>query len=155
MPTYRKGNYWNEYDQSDLFLFTGNGVVKNGRLVMGAGTAKQVKDHWPDIDLAIGKTIMSDCDEPWLGSYEYGLLISWRWPKAKIGVFQTKYDWKDDAYLDLIKLSTKQLYNWCYENPTARVDLPFPGIGKGNLNPNTVKPVINILPDQVIVWTAL
>ena len=153
MPTFRTGDYWTEYDRSDLFLFTGCGVVKNGRLIMGAGTALQVRDRWPGIDERIGHTILSDCDEPHKrDTFKYGLLISYRWPDAKLGVFQTKYHWKDKSDLDLIQLSTEELFNWCYENPSARVDLPFPGIGCGNLDPAKVLPILEKLPDQVNVW---
>jgi hypothetical protein len=151
MPTYRKGDYWDEYDQSDLFLFTSNGVLKDDRLIMGAGTAQQARDRFPGIDLAIGRKLMSDFD------YEgkpiiYGLLISDRWPVGKVGAFQTKLHWRQDSDLDLIKFSINLLDEWCHKNSAARVDLPFPGIGCGNLKRETVLEYLEALPNKVNVW---
>jgi hypothetical protein len=100
MPTYRKADYWGEYNLAGQRFFrwsiTGKdiekskscGIIKGDRLVMGAGTAQQVRDRFPGIDLAIGRKLMSDFD------YEgkpiiYGLLISDRWPVGKVGASRT------------------------------------------------------------------
>ncbi len=43
-----QGDMWSVYDQADLFLVTTNGVVtRYGKLVMGAGIARQTKERFP------------------------------------------------------------------------------------------------------------
>jgi hypothetical protein len=153
MPTFRKGNYWNEYNKADLFLFTSNGVLKrDGSLVMGAGTAKQVKLNFPGIEKKIGHAIACRNYPHNNNIYEYGLLISDRWPTAKVGAFQTKLYYKDDSDLLIITTSTYQLQDWCLENPKAIVFLPYPGIGCGNLTKEEVSSILDVLPDTVHIW---
>lgn len=152
MATYRVGNYWCEYNLSSLFCFTSNGTLNGDRLVMGAGTARQVRDRFPSIDRKIGIKIISNFS-PECGTYEYGLLVSDRWPDAKIAAFQTKYHWKDKSDIDLIRLGINQLQEWCRLYPEARVDLPMPGIGLGGLDTSVVKDLTDVLPDQVNMWT--
>jgi hypothetical protein len=152
MPTYRKGDYWDEYDRSDLFLFTGCGVVINKCLVMGAGTARQVRDRYWGISKAIGRTII-DRGYPCIDNvYTYGLLVSDRYPKAKLGAFQTKLHWKNPSPIELIYESACLLQAWCYQNPTARVDLPMPGVGCGGLESTDILSITDILPNRVNVW---
>ena len=39
----------------EVFLFTGNPVIKkNGAIVMGRGAAREIRDHYPGIDLSFG-----------------------------------------------------------------------------------------------------
>jgi hypothetical protein len=154
MATYKFGDYWTEYHLSDLFLFTSNGVINGDRLVMGAGTARQVRDEFPGIDQKIGRVILDRAyPEIQPNVYSYGLLINDRWPKSKGGAFQTKYHWRDNSDLDLIFESMLLLKEWCEKYPDARVDLPMPGVGCGKLSIAEVKEITDHLPDQVNVWT--
>ena len=83
-----QGDMWSVFDQADLFLVTTNHVVMgDGKLVMGAGIAKQARDRFPGLDAALGQAALAT-------GTPYGLLISPRWPKAKLGAFQTKGEWK-------------------------------------------------------------
>lgn len=141
---------WDAYNEADLFLITANSFVKqDGRLVMGAGIAKEALTRFPNIDLRLGEAIQFE--DKHLGVY--GLLVSFnRESGQKLGLFQTKRSYKEDADLSIIETSTKALIDWCEKHPSARVHLNFPGIGFGRLNPADVVPIIVWLPDSVTVW---
>lgn len=55
-----RGDMWSAYDGADLFLVTTNGVVtRDGKLVMGAGIARQARDRFPGLDEALGKAALA------------------------------------------------------------------------------------------------
>lgn len=149
MPTYRKGDMWSVYEDADLFLITTNSAVtKEGVLVMGRGIALQANQRFPGLARALGQQILKTCGS--LGTY--GVLISSRWPEAKLGAFQVKIDPKQSASLALIQKSTTALCAWCKEHPQASVHLNFPGIGYGGLLREEVLPIVEQLPETVCVW---
>jgi hypothetical protein len=141
-----QGDMWSAYDQADLFLVTTNHVVtRDDKLVMGAGIARQALDRFPDLDKALGKAVLG-------AGTPYGLLVSPHWPRAKLGAFQTKGEWKAGARGALIDFSTHMLLEWCEEHPTAQVHLNMPGVGLGGLPREVVLPILEPLPDTVTVW---
>lgn len=148
------GNIWNAWKTADLFLFTGNGVITpEGKLVMGSGFAKEVRDRFPGVDKTIADYIKQETPpHRKTGIYNYSLVISPRWPDAKLGVFQTKQHWGDESDLGTIEHSAWMLRYFCNENPTAKVHMNFPGIGKGGLTEEEVRPCLRMLPDTVHVW---
>lgn len=149
MPRFCQGNMWSAYDQADLFLITTNSTLKkNGALVMGRGIARQARDLFPGLDRTLGREIARRCGN----QGEYGLLVSPRWPAAKLGAFQVKGHYSGPASLELIQRSTAELCAWCTEHPNARVELNFPGIGNGRLLKGDVLPIVGRLPDRVTIW---
>jgi len=143
------GDMWSVWPATDLFLITANSFVKRtGQLVMGAGIARQARDRFPGLDLTLGQAIRETCGH--LG--EYGLLISPRWPAARLGLFQVKCHWSTEALPELIRRSTEKLTVWANAHPDCRIDLNFPGIGNGRLHPAQVLPIVGQLPDNVHVW---
>ncbi|MCB0093315.1 MAG: hypothetical protein KDE54_35745 [Caldilineaceae bacterium] len=144
------GDIWSVYEETDLFCITTNSTLKRtGDLVMGAGIALQAAQRFPMLPSALGAAIrMNGC-----ASRFYGLLVSPRWPTAKIAAFQTKIDWRKPSATHFIATSVDQLCAWLADHPTARVDLPFPGIGHGGLTPAQVMPIIARLSDNVHIWT--
>jgi hypothetical protein len=141
-----QGDMWSAYDQADLFLVTTNHVVtRDDKLVMGAGIARQALDRFPDLDKALGKAVLG-------AGTPYGLLVSPRWPEAKLGAFQTKTNWKEGSSPALITFSTGKLLEWCKAHPTAQVHLNMPGVGLGGLPREVVLPILEPLPDTVTVW---
>lgn len=144
------GNMWKAYPESDLFLITTNSTIKNnGALVMGRGIAKEARDKFLGLDLALGSRIKATCGN--LGIY--GLLISEKFPDAKLGAFQVKTRYDQDAKLDIIAESTAQLAKFSRENKALQIHLNFPGIGNGNLDPLDVLDFIEVLPHNVTIWT--
>ena len=150
MPTYEKGDMWSVLATTDLFAITTNSCIKrNGALVMGRGIAKVVRDRWPGIDIAAGNMITNT-----VGSMgKYGLLVSPGWPDKKLGLFQVKFMYSDQADCDLIDFSVTKLLEWQNAHPGKRVDLNFPGIGNGGLSIDVVKPIVDALPKNIHIWT--
>ena len=153
MPQFKTGDMWTAYTAVDLFLITTNSTLKQGdrALVMGRGIARQAKERFPGLDAALGRQIQALCGNQGI----YGLLISPRWPDAKLGAFQVKRDYSQPANLGLIRGSTAALCTWCADHPHAQVALNFPGIGNGRLCREDVLPIIAQLPDQVTIWEYL
>jgi hypothetical protein len=149
MPQFRTGNIWTVYATADLFLITTNATLKqNGALVMGRGIARQARNSFPGLDKVLGQEIEKLC-----GSQgRYGLLVSPRWPTARLGVFQVKRHYHRPASLDLIRYSTAALCTWCEAQPQSGVHLNFPGVGNGRLPREVVLPIVAQLPEQVTIW---
>jgi hypothetical protein len=149
MPQQQQGDMWSVYHDADLFLITTNATLKqNEALVMGRGIARQARDRFPGLDIALGQQIEKLC-----GSQgRYGLLVSPRWPTARLGAFQVKRHYSRPASLDLIRYSTAALCAWCEAQPQASVHLNFPGVGNGRLPRETVLPIVAQLPEQVTIW---
>jgi len=157
MPIFKTGNMWTAFDEAALFLLTTNSTIKrNGALVMGRGIARQARDRFPGLDVALGKQILNVCGSPStllrVGQGQYSLLVSPRWPEARLGAFQVKWHYSQPASLELIRHSATALCTWCIDHPNARVHLNFPGIGNGRLRREDVLPIIMQLPDQVTIW---
>jgi hypothetical protein len=149
MPQFRIGDMWTDYAAADLFLITTNATITvRGALVMGRGIARQAKERFPGLDVAMGKQIQALCGNQGI----YGLLVSPRWPVAKLGAFQVKRHYSQVASLELIWRSTAALCAWCIEHPTATVAVNFPGIGNGRLPREIVLPIVTQLPEQVTIW---
>lgn len=145
MTIFRQGNMWSCFDEVNHFLITTNAVIKkDGALVMGAGIAKQVRDKWPGIDKEMGAAIKRTCGS----GGTYGVILG-----KKIGLFQVKHHYKDNASLELITYSTNMLKALANSVPERKFALNFPGIGNGKLSYEQVFPIINNLPDNVYVWT--
>lgn len=149
------GNIWSAYDEADLFLFPGNGVVKrDNRLVMGAGMAKQVREQFRqfDIDLMLGSAIKNSAIRK--GNFwVYGLLVSDNYPEAKLGIFQSKVDFRNKSSIEMIRYSTERLEEFLYQHRGAQVHMAWPGVGYGGLDHYDVLPTLSVLPNSVHIWT--
>jgi len=145
MPAFMQGNMWSVFDTVNYFVITTNSMLKNnGAVVMGRGIAKQARDRFPGLDVEIGQAIKARCGS----GGAYGLILG-----HKIGVFQVKRHWADEADLELIALSAGQLADEAIAHPDLTFALNFPGIGNGKLAYSDVKPLLDVLPDNVQVWT--
>ena len=149
MPQFQTGDMWMAYPTTDLFLITTNSTLRrDGALVMGRGIARQARDRFLGLGKVLGQHVLNLCGN----QGEYGLLISPRWPEAKLGVFQVKRHYSHAASLELIQNSTTALCAWCTEQPKATIALNFPGIGNGRLPRTAVLPILQQLPDTVTIW---
>lgn len=141
----RKGDMWTIWQEADLFCITTNSYIRSdGALVMGRGIALQTKQRFPGVEFALGKRIRH------LGLY--GLLVSEKWPAAKLAAFQVKRHFAHAAELDIIRHSAAMLAEWAEAHPQAQVHLNFPGIGYGRLEYDQVLPIIETLPENVSIW---
>lgn len=156
----RVGEMWDVYPTTDLFVFTSNSYVNRlGALVMGRGIASEVATRFPNLPQYFGQRIVSAR----LHLLTYGFLPPEMWwktsginpvgrPESKIGLFQVKRHWENDASLDLIQESTSRLKKWAEDRPTAKIDMNFPGIGYGRLRRAPVLEIVACLPDNITLW---
>jgi hypothetical protein len=133
--------YEQAWSLPDVYLFTANNVrTKAGKLVMGAGAAKAVRNAYPGIDLRIPVDALVTYAEVKPGSGQW------------IGRFQVKHHWKDAAELELIKRSSQLLSSHAKQRPNVQFHLNAPGVGNGQLLWADVDPLLQILPDNVSVY---
>lgn len=151
MPTMMKGDMWTGWKTADLFLVTSNAQIDgNGRLVMGAGTAKQAADRWPQCPAAFGAELGKGKVNFVLPDYH--LLVSRDWPRRKLGLLQTKRLFWESSDLDLVKASLDVLMRWMNHHPDKLVSIPYPGVGLGRLSKKDVRPLLERFPTNLFVW---
>lgn len=149
MAQFEFGNMWNSFHKTDAFCITTNSYIRNdGEVVMGRGIAKQTKNLFEDLPLALGNKIKGRCGH--LGTY--GVLPTNRNENDKFVAFQVKTHFKNDADLSLIRASTEGLGQMASKYEERRFDLNFPGIGNGGRDQSEVMPIVKELPDNVHIW---
>ena len=133
-------------DANTVYIFTGNAYVrKDGALVMGRGAAKQVRDMYPSVQYELGALIQSVHTSP------YGVVFA-NSAGFPIGVFQVKEHFKQQADLTLIDYSCKMLTTIATQNNTLIYHMNYPGVGNGGLAEQYVQPLLETLPDNVVVY---
>ncbi len=135
--------------KDDAVCFTSNGVAKkDGKLVMGAGVAKQFRDRFAGIDQEAGTLVKqygNICQIVW--SIHIGTPLS-------ILAFPTKHHWRNPSYISLIEESALKLIELTNQNGWKLVLLPAPGCSNGGLNfDKEVKPVLEKIFDPRFVVT--
>ena len=140
------GNIWTFKNAPKTFIcITTNGLVrKDGALVMGRGVAKQAKDLFPHIDYEIGTVVTLHGNHVYDLSEFYAHL-------AGLITFPVKHNWWEKADKSLIQESTDALRELALRNPEYTYVLPRPGCGNGGLRWEQVKPIVEALPDNVLV----
>ncbi len=148
MAQYRIGDMLSARGECDFFIITTNSTVnkQTKRLVMGRGIARQIRDAYPGIDRKIGYRIY--CEMPEDSEGFYGLLLG-----RKLGAFQVKRHYADKADLNLIQASAAMLERTAKDNPDRVFFLNYPGIGNGKLSRDQVQPLLERLPNNVVIWT--
>ena len=139
-----------------VYLFTANSIVKpNGELVMGRGIAKAVKDSYPGIDKVFGKRIPFGSRFGLSKVYFQADIWDEKWGAYKIipiYAFQTKTDYRHSSPLDLIEYSVSKLKEEAESYPDVTYHLPFPGCGNGGRTNEEVLPLLQCLPDNVLIY---
>lgn len=127
-----KGNLFDSTDH--YILVTTNATIKkNGKLVMGAGAAKQAVNLLGDIDSFFGDLIKNSTNPK-----EYGVILG-----KRFGAFQVKKEFYESASISLISKSLQDLKDLSRMMPLKRFSVNFPGIGNGNLSYEVVKGLID------------
>lgn len=150
-----RGNMWDVFGKTDVFLFTSNPIVNaDGLAVMGRGMAKELADRHPEVRRDFGRLLYSwnyrgdrhkFCE--FVGVYD----------GQHVGCFMVKQHWREPADKRMIQQSAASLEDWIQwrkdsDYPNSRFDLNFPGIGNGRLRREDILPIIERLPDTVHVW---
>jgi hypothetical protein len=149
MPRFVTGDMWDVIVDSEMFCITCNSTLRrDGALTMGAGIARQAQEKLPGLPHVFGRKLQA----AGLAGKRYGTLTV-EHGFLRITAFQTKVHFMESSTLDLIEFSVGKLLEEIEQLSPSRVDLNFPGIGLGGLEPDEVKPVLAALPDNVFIWT--
>lgn len=137
------GELWDYYGKPNTVVcITTNGTVKkSGEAVMGRGCAEEAKARFPKLPAVLGAFIKRFGNRPWWGHTD-GF--------EGLASFPVKHNWWEQADLELIRESAKRLFDWAANHHETFV-LPRPGCGNGRLTWEQVRPVIEFLPDNVLV----
>ena|SRR5579862_4938305 len=135
------GELWDYYGRTNyIILITTNGTVKkNGECVMGRGCAAEAVKRIPGIAAKLGTFLRH------LGNRIYELEFK------KLYSFPVKHNWYEQADLKLIRESAEALKYNAKLNETITFVLPRPGCGNGRLDWKDVRPLLEDLPDNVLV----
>lgn len=129
---------------NNIYMFTANSVVNgSGKLVMGRGCAKTVRDTYLGIDKLFGDVI----DD--MGKFGVKFV---KHNNQWIGAFQTKYNWQEPSPIGLVEYSVLKLTKVASARPEYTFHLPFPAISNGGQSVDDVLPIVQVLPDNVIVY---
>lgn len=134
-----RGDLWGT--EADARCVTTNAILKSGgRLVMGAGVARQALGRFPGVDKRLGDLVKL------FGNVPHFL------PDIGLISFPTKHNWRDDSDIELIESSAKSVVRICCAHGLRRVVLTRPGCGHGNLLWDEVRTVLEpILDDRFTV----
>lgn len=152
MPVYKQGDMWQAFNSVQFFAITTNATIKKDQsLVMGAGIAKQAAQRFPRLPYTLAHAVLNNLKHYERSDRYYGV-VSEPYPHLNdttVLAFQVKYDWYNDASLELIRWSCEDLMGLVGDDSCA---LNFPGIGKGKLSRGDVKSIIDVLPNNFEVW---
>jgi len=155
----QNGNFLTFLGQKNhIVLATTNSEFHLYGLVMGAGTARQLREaviRLTNIDPAAELLDVLLPSKPTNeNKYRYGCCIIMKLEGWGYGAFQTKEEWRKPSSLDLISFSVTTLISKIHKlGNHITYHLPCPGCGLGGLDWSTqVKPLCQKLPDNVIIW---
>lgn len=137
------GDMWKYLERRNFVLFipTNGSRRKDGCGVMGRGVALQAAEMFPDLPKTLGNSIKGR-----------GNCVSFLMDQPNhIYSFPVKHKWFEKADKKLIKQSVVQLLALAQKHPDKRYVLPRPGCGNGKLKYEDVRPLLKILPDNVMV----
>jgi len=138
-------DYSKPWGRPDLYLFTGNAAITHdGRLVMGRGAAKECRDRYPGIDREFAAKIQAKPEKHvlWI-ELDTEQILGW---------FKVKEHWADDASLRLIQQSVAALNALALRRDDRQFHMNYPGIGNGRIPENMVEPLLQCLPDNVLIY---
>jgi len=139
------GNMWSYLDRKKFVLFipTNGFIKKDGTGVMGAGVAFQAAEQFPELPRLLGMSLQKRNNVVSLLLDKPNLIYS----------FPVKHAWYEKADKKLIKASVVQLLALARKHPERRFILPRPGCGNGKLKYEGIRPLLEVLPDNVFVIT--
>ena len=140
-----KGNLWS-FNPGGIVVWRGiptNGVVRNNKLIMGAGVAKDAKMKYPNLPHILAVHVNENGNTPCFATPEEGVAVF---------SFPTKNHYQGDSDLALITESATYLAARAMKYPHCDFILPRPGVGLGNLSWSNVRiPLLTLLPDNVFI----
>jgi hypothetical protein len=114
------GDLW--HYPAEYRVVTTNGVVLAGKLVMGAGVARQARDRFPELPKLLGT---------WVQLYGNRVFIC---RDEKLITLPTKEDWRNDSTFGRIERSLQQMVEVVNKFGIKSVVMPRVGCGLGGLS---------------------
>lgn len=131
------GNMWTDFDENSVLAITTNGDTnREGKAIMGAGTAWQAAEKYPLLPYVFGSLLIShgnDC---------------YYMPQWSLLMFPVKDRVYLNAKIPIIVQSCLRATALADAHKWKQVVLPQPGCGAGGLRWEDVKPVIEPLLDD-------
>lgn len=154
-----RANLWKFVPPDYSLIYRGvptNGVVRNGKLVMGAGVAADAKKQFPELPSLWGMAVEKEGNiphfGPWYVSDKPYDLVTDTGEGFFLFSFPTKNHYNQDADGYLIMKSAIILAEKALSNPYDAFIIPRPGVGLGRLDWRDVRPMLlALLPDNVFV----
>lgn len=150
------GDLWTWNHEGRWVVVTTNiGWKRNGANPMGAGVARVAANKYPDLPQWYGARCKKYGADTAVAPYYEGKLFLF--PTKPLNIEQPWMSWQNDSCVSLIRRSCKQLAALIdildkRDHFIAKVGLPLPGCGNGNLSPRDVLPVISdILDDRFVL----
>jgi len=139
-----KANLWDLLvDKNKIPVITTNGSLAfNGSAVMGRGVAFEAAQKWPYLPEILGRRIKEEGNRVHIINPEMGTMLI---------AFPVKRQYFMRADLDLIATSTHELRQIAQIEPKVTFYLPRPGCGNGKRDWQEIKPIVECLPDNVII----
>ena len=135
--------------EDQVYLATINCVVKNnGELVMGAGNALAYAEAYPSSKKILGDMLGGVV----VNGKPIKHLFLHKRDKGYVGGLVTKAHYRDPSTLTIVENAVWELRMAAEVNSHLTYHLPYPAIGLGGLSVEEVQPLINELPDNVIVY---
>jgi len=132
-------DFWDMKDEFDALLITTNGVLaKDGRLVMGAGIAKQCAVRHPTIPKTLGDWVQFVGNVPCCIHGNNRAIIS----------FPTKHHWATPSRIELISASAVEIVKIVNKWQFKKILSTAPGCGLGKLEWDVVRPVLEGIFDN-------
>jgi O-acetyl-ADP-ribose deacetylase (regulator of RNase III) len=133
------GDLW-AYPAEYRVVPTNGTLDARGRLVMGAGVAREARRRFPGLPEVLGAWVARYGNRPFRLLNE-GLLT-----------FPTKFDWRDKASLELVRASAVLLAEMVDKWGIKSVAMPRVGCGLGGLSWGSVSPILSpVLADRFVV----
>ena len=161
MVQFAQGNMFDVMNDYDVLLVTGNGVVRDGNLVMGKGAAKDLAQRYRFFPALVGSKlqqyyphIYSVDGRYYEKVYRYYLFLwkSYGENRTILGLLQTKMHYIDPTPLLLLSRSCDKLKTYAEMFPHQKIACSYPAIGYGGLPKDSVVPYIDKLPDNVTLF---
>lgn len=134
------GDLWTVHAEGAWIAITTNGMTRrDGTAVMGAGLAKQAAVRFPALPGLLGSHLQQS------GNH----LATW--PAFRLITFPTKHDWRAPSDMALIERSARELVQYVRLRALPTIYLPRPGCGLGQLDWETVRPLLTRLFDDRFV----
>jgi hypothetical protein len=137
------GDIWKFYDEGHWIVISTNGDINRfGLAVMGRGLAKEATQRIPGMAYGLAKQLQQH------GNHVFPFY------DIRILTFPVKHHWRDDADLELIRQSVREL-GWTIGGMSEIkvVYLPRVGCGNGRREWSEVKPLLEALDDRFTVVT--